>query len=121
GDLRPVGPGTALDRLADLPARGVPLGLECVALAEKRPAARIELQRSVDDGGVLALVDGTLADRFGVLAEALEPDAHPPPPTAAGAPFQAPASRSRSMTKRGSSDARSQPARGPFGRPRNAA
>ena len=61
GDLRAVGPGAALDRLADLLARRVALGLEGVALAEERPAARVELEGAVDDRRVLALVDGALA------------------------------------------------------------
>ena len=45
GDLGAVRRRAALDRLADLLARRVALGLERVALAEQRPPAGVELER----------------------------------------------------------------------------
>ena len=78
---------------------------------EQRPPSAVELDGRVDDRGVLALLDGTLAQSRSVVTQALQADAH------AGTPA---ASRSRSSTKPGSRLASSQPARGPLGRPRKA-
>src|SRR6185295_10725708 len=112
-DLVAVWLRPALDRLADPLARGVPLGLQRVALAEERPPAGVQLQGAIDDRRVLALVDGAPPDRVGVVTEPLQPDAH--------AGTWPAAARSRSRTKSRSSEASSQPARGPLARPRNAA
>ena len=118
GDLGAVGRGTALDRLAD-PLRGrVAFGLERLVLGQEPAPFRVELDGAVDQRRVLALADGAVADRVGVLAETLESDAHAGPPIVAG--VASAASRSRRTTKSWSSDASSQPARGPLSRPRNA-
>src|SRR4029453_16746040 len=114
GHLGTVRCRAALDRLAD-PLRGsIPFRLEGLALAEQLPATGIQLERPVDDSRVLALVDRALADDLRLIAESLQPDAH------ATAPVRPPASLARAMTKAGSRLASSQPARGPFGRSRNA-
>ena len=80
--------------------------------------------------GVLALVEGPFADRVRLVPEALDSDAHlaasrvssaPVGPDASSAWSRQPAAaRRRSTTKPGSRLARSQPARGPLVRPRNA-
>ncbi len=124
-DFRPIRLGAALDSLADALRGGVALGLEGLALAEDAPPLRVQLEGTVDERGVLTLVDGALADDVRFLAEPLQADAHPQPPTGSGpglppASVQPEASRARSLTKTGSRLARSQPARGPFARPRNA-
>ena len=113
-DLGAVGRGAAADRLADLLAGGVALGLELVRLGLQPAALGVDLDRPVDQRRVLALVDGALADALGLVAEALDADAHAEPSPAA------PASVRRRMTKSRSRLASSQPARGPLGRPRNA-
>ena len=119
GHLRAVGRGAALDRLADPLRRGVSLRLERLALAEEAPALGVELEGTVDERRVLALADGSVADRVGVVAKPLETDAHDRSPAVVAGVASA-ASRSRRTTNSLSSDARSQPARGPFSRPRNA-
>ena len=86
--------------------------------ARSRRRSRIELDGAVDQRRVLALADGAVADRVGVLAKTLESDAHGGPPIVAG--VASAASRSRRTTKSLSRDARSQPARGPLSRPMNA-
>ena len=103
--------GTAADGLADALRRRVALGLESVALGEERATALVQLQGTVDDRGVFALVHGALAQAVRLLAQPLQADAHVAPPAA---------SARRRCTKSGSSEATSHPARGPFGRPRNA-
>src|SRR6185503_9558417 len=114
GDLRTIGGRTALDRLTD-PLRGdIAFGLERLALAEELPAAGIQLERPIDDPRILTLVDRTLTDDLWFVAEALQPDAH------GTAPASPPASVALAMTNAGSRLASSQPARGPFGRSRNA-
>src|SRR4029079_7182125 len=112
--LGAIGPGTALDRLADALARGVPFRLERVAFAEEHAATRVQVDDAIDDGRVLTLVDRALADRVSVVAEPLQPDAHAATPDAA-------ASRRRVVTNEGSGDAATHPARGLFVRPRIAA
>ena len=69
----------------------------------------------VDERRVLALVDRALADDVGLVAEPLQADAHAAPPDGR----RAGRLPGRSMTNPGSRLASSQPARGPFGRPRN--
>src|SRR4029079_17547168 len=78
------------------------------------PTPGVQLERSIDDRWVLALVDGALADGVGLIAEPLQTEAH------ATAPARPPASVARAITNAGSRLASSQPARGPFGRSRNA-
>src|SRR5207247_9259810 len=70
----------------------------------------------VDAARILALVGGPLSDPSPVLAKPLQPDTHDIAP----ARSPAAASRRRETTNSGSRLASSQPARGPFGRPRNA-
>ncbi len=112
GDLAAVRVGAAANDLADAAAGVVALRLEGVGRGEQRAPALVELDRAIDDGRILALVRGAAPERVGVVAEALQADAH-----AATAPA---ASRSRSRTKERSSAASSQPARGPEVRPRKA-
>ncbi len=114
-----VGSRAAANRLADPLRGGVSLGLERVGLAEERPPSRVERQRGVDERRVLALVERTPADDVRLLAEPLQPDAHDPASLPAASPWPA-ASRRRFTTNSWSRLARSQPARGPFGRPRTA-
>ena len=113
-DLGAVRPGAAADRLADLLRGDVALLLERVRLRLEASPRRVDHERLVDDRGVLALVDRALPDPVGLLPEPLHADAH------AVSSAALPASRSRRTTNSRSRLARSQPARGPFGRPRNA-
>ncbi len=125
GDFRAVGPRPAADGVTDLFGRLVAFGLEAVAFTEKCTSARVDLEGTVDDRRVLALVDRPLSDRVRLLAQSMRSDAHLEPSAAVarvgavdgGAP---PASRSRRRTNSGSRLASSQPARGPLVRPRNA-
>ena len=103
-DLGAVGLGAAADRLADLLAGGVALGLQRVRLRLEPAAARVDLDRPVDEARVLALVDRPLADPVRLLAEPLDADAH-----AIGLPDARAASRRRRMTK-AAVEAREEPA-----------
>ena len=76
---------------------------------------------SVDDGGIFTLGDRARAQPIGVLAKPLGPDAHVATPLMRELYSIAAAARSRVATSAGSRAARSQPARGPFVRPRKAA
>ncbi len=114
GDLGPVGARAAADRLADLLRRRVALGLEGVGLGLQPATRGVDLDRPVDDRRVLALVDRALPDPVRFLAQPLDADAH-----AIVSPCS-PAAFSRPITKSRSRLASSQPARGPFGRPRKA-
>ena len=115
-DLGAVGLRAALDRLADLLADAAFRSALSVSPSPRSwPAARVGCDRLIDDRRVLALVDRALADRVRVLAEPLQPDAHAAPPPGAAEPRAAARGRTR---RRGV--ASSQPARGPFVRPRNA-
>ena len=67
-DLRAVGLRAALDGLADALRGGVSLGLERLALAKESAPFAVELEGAIDQDGVLALVDGSLADDFGLVA-----------------------------------------------------
>src|SRR5439155_25723759 len=105
GDVRPVRRSAGAHGLADLPARGVALPLEPVAVGQERPASGVERERGVDERRILALVDRALADRVGRLAGALCADAHvalPPLRDAcAAAPARVPATpNARSWLRR---------------------
>ena len=111
--LRTVGRGAGLDRRADLLRCVVALRLERLGLGQQPSPLGVQLERAIDERRVLALVDRALANDVGLLAEPGKADAHAVAPSIA-------ASRRRVATKSGSSDASSQPARGPLVRPRNA-
>src|SRR6185436_2645869 len=101
GDLLPVRIRSGTDHLADAPARLVPLRLEGIGLRDQSAAALIELDGTVDNGGILPLVGGGQLQTIGILPETLQPDAH--------ALIPAPAAwRRRSRTKDRSSAASSQ-------------
>ena len=79
-DLGAGGVRAAAHRLADPLRRRVALALQPVALARAgRAGARRAASASVDERGVLALVDGALADDVRFLPEPLEADAHDAP------------------------------------------
>ena len=115
-----VGPGvgTGLDQLADPRAHGVPSGLVALDLTERAAPFGIELQGAIDERRILALPDGAVADDVRLVAQPLQPDTHEAPPTVAARVSAA--SRRRPIVNIGSRLAKSQPARGPFVRPRNA-
>ena len=76
---RPRGrPGLAPPRIASpiCLRRRVALGLEGVGLGLEPAPRRVDLDRPVDDGRVLALVDRALPDPVRLLAEPLHADAH---------------------------------------------
>ncbi len=111
GDFEAIRCSPVPDRLADLLRRTVPFRLECLAFGEQSAPLGIEPEGAVDEQRVLALADRALTDAFGIFAKSLESDAHRSSPEA---------ECRRSMTNAGSRLARSQPARGPFVRPRKA-
>ena len=85
--------------------------------SSRRRSASSSMARSTSAGSS-PLSDGALADGVRLLAEPLQADAH-----AGGPPSAVQPGRFRTLapsTNSGSRPARSQPARGPFGRPRNA-
>src|SRR5439155_68607 len=120
-----TGLGPSSDRLTDAFRCKVAFRLQPVAFVGQLAPADVELDGAVHDGGVLALVDRALADSIVVFAEALRADAHGSRPSRTAASSasggrQPAASRSRRSTNSGLRLANSQPARGPFGRPRRA-
>jgi hypothetical protein len=62
----------------------VPLRLQRIGLRDERAAALVELDGAIDDGGILALVGGRELQPIGILADALQPDAHARHPGARG-------------------------------------
>ena len=124
--------GARADRLLDPPGQLLAPAAQGVAFGEQRPPSAVQLDRPIDDGRVLALVDGSLAEPLRLVTEALQADAHgassvlraavctrtgPGPPSSGPQPAT---SRSRPTAKSSSSEASSQPARGPLVRPRRA-
>src|SRR5699024_2042084 len=104
-------------QLADALAAGVALVLGGVRPGEQGTPASVELQDALDGLWSLSLAADRPLDRLRVVADHLQPDHRPLPPfVAAGSPAPA-ATRKRSTTKRRSSEASSQPARGPLPRP----
>ena len=123
GARRPLGrpasrrPGSPR-RSASRPALRSALRLSASAWSAA-PLARRAASASSTSRGVLALVDRAAPDDVRLLAQPLDPDAHAQLPRRSGW-LRAAAAETLDATNVGSRLASSQPARGPFGRPRNA-
>ena len=107
-DRGPVGIGALADRLADALRGRVAFRFQRVIGGEHGSAALVECDRAVDGRRVLSLVDRPAADQVRLVPQPLHADAHARTCSPA-------ASARRPSTKERSSEARSQPARGPCG------